>query len=240
MTRRRRHTPDQIIRKLAEGNKFLSAGTELNEVCCATGASSAARAGGNTGTKPMLSSLASVLNLSTSQIQQDRSNGQSLSQIASTQGVSQSKLLSTIESSLQNGPVGPSITSDQLTDMATTIAHNPGTFPPPPPSSQNTQPRRPEAISSRPLSNLPRASPTHIPTRSVPAGRQPNRDRKHELLSVSGQSDHRVTSGVGAGDDTGRCDGPSIGRRVQNTTRRPRISKPRAARSRRNRTRPSL
>ena len=129
MTRRRRHTPDQIIRKLAEGNKFLSAGTELNEVCCATGASSAARAGGNTGTKPMLSSLASVLNLSTSQIQQDRSNGQSLSQIASTLGVSQSKLLSTIESSLQNGPVGPSITSDQLTDMATTIAHNPGTFP---------------------------------------------------------------------------------------------------------------
>jgi hypothetical protein len=227
MTRRRRHTPDQIIRKLAEGNKFLSAGTELNEVCCATGASSAARAGGNTGTKPMLSSLASVLNLSTSQIQQARSNGQSLSQIASTQGVSQSKLLSTIESSLQNGPVGPSITPDQLTDMATTIAHNPGTFPPPP-------------ISSRPLSNLPRASPTHIPTRSVPAGRQPNRDRKHELLSVSGQSDHRVTSGVGAGDDTGRCDGPSIGRRVQNTTRRPRISKPRAARSRRNRTRPSL
>ena len=152
MTRRWRHTPEQIIRKLAEGNKLLSAGTELNEVCCATGASSG---GGNTGTKPMLSSLASVLNLSTSQIQQDLSNGQSLSQIASTQGVSQSKVLSTIESSLQNGPVGPSITSDQLTDVATTIAHNPGTFPPPPPSSQNTQPRRPEAISSRPLSNLP-------------------------------------------------------------------------------------
>ena len=34
MTRkRRRHTPDQIIRKLAEGNKLLAAGTELDEVC---------------------------------------------------------------------------------------------------------------------------------------------------------------------------------------------------------------
>jgi putative transposase len=31
--RRRRHTPDQIIRKLAEGNKLLSSGQELNEVC---------------------------------------------------------------------------------------------------------------------------------------------------------------------------------------------------------------
>jgi putative transposase len=34
MTRkRRRHTPDQIIRKLAEGQKQLAAGTELAEVC---------------------------------------------------------------------------------------------------------------------------------------------------------------------------------------------------------------
>ena len=30
---RRRHTPEQIIRKLAEGNKLLSSGTELDEVC---------------------------------------------------------------------------------------------------------------------------------------------------------------------------------------------------------------
>jgi putative transposase len=30
---RRRHTPEQIIRKLAEGNKLLSAGSELDEVC---------------------------------------------------------------------------------------------------------------------------------------------------------------------------------------------------------------
>ena len=34
MTRkRRRHTPDQIIRKLAEGHKQLATGTELVEVC---------------------------------------------------------------------------------------------------------------------------------------------------------------------------------------------------------------
>jgi putative transposase len=30
---RRRHTPDQIIRKLAEGHKLLAAGTELDVVC---------------------------------------------------------------------------------------------------------------------------------------------------------------------------------------------------------------
>jgi putative transposase len=33
MTRRRRHTPDQIIRKLAEGNKLLGGGAELDQVC---------------------------------------------------------------------------------------------------------------------------------------------------------------------------------------------------------------
>lgn len=33
MTKQRRHTPDQIIRKLAEGNKLLAAGTGLDEVC---------------------------------------------------------------------------------------------------------------------------------------------------------------------------------------------------------------
>ena len=31
--KRRRHTPDQIIRKLAEGNKLLASGQELSEVC---------------------------------------------------------------------------------------------------------------------------------------------------------------------------------------------------------------
>jgi transposase-like protein len=33
MPRRRRHTPDQIIRKLAEGNKLLAGGAELDAVC---------------------------------------------------------------------------------------------------------------------------------------------------------------------------------------------------------------
>jgi transposase-like protein len=33
MAKRRRHTPDQIIRKLAEGNKLLAGGMELDEVC---------------------------------------------------------------------------------------------------------------------------------------------------------------------------------------------------------------
>ena len=30
---RRRHTPDQITRKLAEGHRQLAAGKELDEVC---------------------------------------------------------------------------------------------------------------------------------------------------------------------------------------------------------------
>src|ERR1700722_13711192 len=33
MSRRRRHTPEQIIRKLAEGNKLLAGGAELDQVC---------------------------------------------------------------------------------------------------------------------------------------------------------------------------------------------------------------
>jgi putative transposase len=33
MGRRRRHTPDQIIRKLAEGNRLLAGGMGLDEVC---------------------------------------------------------------------------------------------------------------------------------------------------------------------------------------------------------------
>jgi putative transposase len=32
-SKRQRHTPDQIIRKLAEGNKLLASGQELDEVC---------------------------------------------------------------------------------------------------------------------------------------------------------------------------------------------------------------
>jgi transposase-like protein len=33
MPRRRRHSPEQIIRKLAEGNKLLAGGAELDAVC---------------------------------------------------------------------------------------------------------------------------------------------------------------------------------------------------------------
>jgi transposase-like protein len=33
MPSRRRHTPDQIIRKLADGHKVLAGGAELDEVC---------------------------------------------------------------------------------------------------------------------------------------------------------------------------------------------------------------
>ena len=33
MATRRRHTPEQIIRKLNEGNKLLAGGSELDEVC---------------------------------------------------------------------------------------------------------------------------------------------------------------------------------------------------------------
>jgi putative transposase len=32
-SKRRRHTPDQIIRKLAEGNQLLAGGQALDEVC---------------------------------------------------------------------------------------------------------------------------------------------------------------------------------------------------------------
>jgi putative transposase len=33
MTKRRRHAPDQISRRLAEGHQLLADGTELDEVC---------------------------------------------------------------------------------------------------------------------------------------------------------------------------------------------------------------
>lgn len=39
MTKRRRHTPEQIIRKLAEGNKLLASGLDLAEVCRQLGTS---------------------------------------------------------------------------------------------------------------------------------------------------------------------------------------------------------
>lgn len=33
MAKRQRHTPDQIIRKLAEGNRLLAGGAELDGEC---------------------------------------------------------------------------------------------------------------------------------------------------------------------------------------------------------------
>ncbi len=33
MTKRKRHTPGQIIRKIAEGHRLLAGGAELDEVC---------------------------------------------------------------------------------------------------------------------------------------------------------------------------------------------------------------
>jgi putative transposase len=33
MATRRRHTPEQIIRKLAEGNKLLAGGMTVEEIC---------------------------------------------------------------------------------------------------------------------------------------------------------------------------------------------------------------
>jgi hypothetical protein len=33
VAKRRRHNPDRIIRKLAEGNKLLAGGAELDEPC---------------------------------------------------------------------------------------------------------------------------------------------------------------------------------------------------------------
>ena len=128
---------DLVINLLQDLSQLAS--RQASSGSSATGASNSSDTSGSGNNNPMLSSLAPVLNLSASQIQQDQSDGQSLSQIASAQGVSQSTLLSAIESSLQNGPFGPSITSAQLTDMATTIADNTGAFPPPPSSSQDSQ-----------------------------------------------------------------------------------------------------
>ena len=33
--KRKRHTPEQIVRKLREGDRMLNEGTDLTEVCCA-------------------------------------------------------------------------------------------------------------------------------------------------------------------------------------------------------------
>jgi hypothetical protein len=52
--KRRRHTPDQIIRKLAEGNKLLASGQELNEVCRHLEIVGVPPGGGSSGGDPLL------------------------------------------------------------------------------------------------------------------------------------------------------------------------------------------
>ncbi len=50
VTKRRRHTPDQIIRKLAEGSKLVAGGTELDEVCRHLQVAESTRIGGSRST----------------------------------------------------------------------------------------------------------------------------------------------------------------------------------------------
>ncbi len=109
----------------------MAAAVSQNQQVAGPSGNGASGSGWGGGANPMLSSLSSVLNLSTSQIQQGLGSGQSLSQIATTQGVSQSTLLSAVQSTLQNGPFGQALSTSQLSNMATAIANNTG-FPQPP------------------------------------------------------------------------------------------------------------
>ena len=104
-----------------------------------TGSTDSSQLNQGAGSNPLLSSLSPVLNLSESQINQDLSGGQSLNQIASNQGVSQSTLVSAIQSSLQSSPFGQSMSSSQLSNMANSIASSTGQLPPPPSQSSSSQ-----------------------------------------------------------------------------------------------------
>jgi energy-converting hydrogenase Eha subunit B len=84
----------------------------------------------------LFSSLSSTLGLSASQIQTDLSGGASLSSIASSQGVSQSTLLSAVESTISSGPMGSSMSSGDISSMANTIVNTVGL--PQPPGSGST------------------------------------------------------------------------------------------------------
>ena len=69
----------------------------------------------------MLNSVSSTLGLSTSALQQQLQSGQSLTQIAQNQGVSQQTLVQSISSALQqNGSTAP---ASQLQQIATNIAN---------------------------------------------------------------------------------------------------------------------
>jgi uncharacterized protein YidB (DUF937 family) len=74
---------------------------------------------------PALTSTAQLLGLSTSQLGQDLQSGSTLSSLASQAGVSNSDLISSITKDLAaNAPQGaPVLSSTQLTQLATNIAH---------------------------------------------------------------------------------------------------------------------
>lgn len=77
-------------------------------------------------TNPLFQALSSTLGLSASQLQQQLASSSSLSQIASNQGVSQSTLLSAVESALSSSGPGQNLSSSQLSQMATNIVNQQG------------------------------------------------------------------------------------------------------------------
>ena len=72
----------------------------------------------------MLAPVAQLFGMTTSQLEQSIQSGQSLSDIATSKGVSQTDLLNTIKAGLQqNQPSGaPSLSDTQLTNLANGIA----------------------------------------------------------------------------------------------------------------------
>ena len=92
-------------------------------------------AAGSGGPPPLsLTNTAQLLGISSSELSSDLQSGMTLAQLAQEKGVSSSDLLSSVEKDMQaNAPQGaPSLTSDQLQQMATDIIN--GT----PPSSSST------------------------------------------------------------------------------------------------------
>ena len=73
----------------------------------------------------MLGPVAQLFGMTTSQLEQSLQSGQSLSDIATSKGVSQADLLSAIKAGMQQGrPAGaPSLSDAQLTNLATGIAN---------------------------------------------------------------------------------------------------------------------
>jgi len=82
--------------------------------------------------------VAKLLGISTTTLQNDLSSGETLSSIASQAGVTSQTLISTIAQTLANNPPpgAPTLSSDQLTTMATDIAN--GVTPPQPGTGQGT------------------------------------------------------------------------------------------------------